>query len=271
MLNENKNFYDKKRFVLPLLLFFYPIGVILLFVGKSFPIMKTKLIVGGAFGVFFLFMVGSTAMEIAEIGSQTKKMTALIDDHLKNGSLEEALIEITNYTSKYSSPEMEERKKQIEKAMSLDEVESTLATMDNERFEKLQNGTLNEPFFEEKALNDHFIKQLKANSDKREGLIANYEVIKQQKQAAGEKALREEKIESSFSKYDGSHRGLVKHVENIMNDPDSFEHVETTYLDKGNHLLVRMKYRGTNSFGAKVLGTVTAICDFDGNVLSTEQ
>ena len=55
-----------------------------------------------------------------------------------------------------------------------------------------------------------------------------------------------------------------------MNDPKSFEHIETTYTDKGDYLLVYMKFRGKNSFGAKVLQTAIGTVDLNGNVLSVK-
>ncbi|GGK58999.1 hypothetical protein ACD591_16380 [Rufibacter glacialis] len=78
---------------------------------------------------------------------------------------------------------------------------------------------------------------------------------------------REELIKKQFSGWDGSHRQLVKMVKKSMNDPDSFEHEETSYLDKGDYLLVYMKFRGDNAYGAKVLNTVSAKADFNGNVI----
>ena len=44
--------------------------------------------------------------------------------------------------------------------------------------------------------------------------------------------------------------------------------VETTFWDKGDHLIVVTKFRGKNAFGGVVLNSVTAKCDLDGNVLS---
>ncbi|MBD3675152.1 MAG: hypothetical protein HUJ26_16670 [Planctomycetaceae bacterium] len=77
---------------------------------------------------------------------------------------------------------------------------------------------------------------------------------------------REEKIEDSFSTYDGSHRELVKMIKDRMNDPDSFEHVETKYWDKGDHLLIYMKFRGRNSFNAVITDEILAKADTEGNV-----
>ncbi|MCA8830570.1 hypothetical protein [Hymenobacter pini] len=84
------------------------------------------------------------------------------------------------------------------------------------------------------------------------------------------KKKRKEEIEAQFSAYDGSHRGVERLIKERMNDPDSYEHVATRYVDKGDHLAVLTQFRGKNAFGAKVLNTATAKVDLSGNVLSLE-
>lgn len=82
---------------------------------------------------------------------------------------------------------------------------------------------------------------------------------------------RKEKILRQFSTWDGSHSALKRLVKDNMNDPGSFNHVETTYSDKGSYILVQMKYRGKNGFGAKVLEMVTAKVDIEGNIISIKK
>ncbi len=80
---------------------------------------------------------------------------------------------------------------------------------------------------------------------------------------------RDEKIKDQFSQWDGSHIKLVKRVKSTMHDPDSFEHVRTTYRDNGTLLAVTMEFRGKNAFGGKILQTVHAsVGASSGNVLS---
>lgn len=93
----------------------------------------------------------------------------------------------------------------------------------------------------------------------------DYQKVLADKQA---KAERNDKINRQFSAWDGSHRKLERFVKDRMNDPSSFDHVKTTYADKGSYLLVQMTYRGTNPFGALILTQIIAKVDFDGNVLS---
>lgn len=99
------------------------------------------------------------------------------------------------------------------------------------------------------------------------------------KQIEAEKAVqakvnaRKSKIKSSFSSWDGSHINLVRELKRQMNDPDSFEHVSTVYrdLEPKDELVVTMKFRGNNAFGGKILSTVIAVVDLDGNVLSMDE
>ncbi len=78
---------------------------------------------------------------------------------------------------------------------------------------------------------------------------------------------RKEQIESHFSAWDGSHRGLVEVIKKSMNDPESYEHVETRYVDKQDHLIVITEFRGRNGFGGVVKSSVTAKVDLNGNVI----
>ncbi|WP_204230881.1 PH domain-containing protein [Aeromonas salmonicida] len=88
--------------------------------------------------------------------------------------------------------------------------------------------------------------------------------------AFAKKALieaRAKKLESQFSPWDGSHRALERAIKKSMNDPDSYEHVKTTYNDLGDSLIVSTTFRGKNGFGGVVKNTVVAQVDLDGNIL----
>lgn len=87
----------------------------------------------------------------------------------------------------------------------------------------------------------------------------------QREQTAAE--LRVKMIESGFSSWDGSHRELTKLIKSIMNDPDSFEHIKTTYSDKGDFILVKTNFRGKNAFGGKVVNWVIAEASIDGKII----
>lgn len=77
--------------------------------------------------------------------------------------------------------------------------------------------------------------------------------------------------ESFLSAWDGSNRELVKLVKSAMNDPKSFEHVETRFIDRGNGLSLFMTYRGKNAFGGVVTNKVSAELDKNTRSLSNIQ
>ncbi|MDR3678891.1 MAG: hypothetical protein P4L41_02920 [Flavipsychrobacter sp.] len=61
-----------------------------------------------------------------------------------------------------------------------------------------------------------------------------------------------------MSDWNGSCPGVVAYVKDRMNDPNSFEHVETGLYNSGVYTLVVMRYRGTNAFGATVTNYIKA-------------
>ena len=78
---------------------------------------------------------------------------------------------------------------------------------------------------------------------------------------------RTKRIEAQFSPYDGAHRSLEKYIKENMNDPDSYQHDETTRVDMKDYLVVTTVFRGKNGFGALVKNSVSAKVDMDGNIL----
>lgn len=82
--------------------------------------------------------------------------------------------------------------------------------------------------------------------------------------------LHQQRIESQFSAWNGAHRNLETAVKQAMNDPDSYEHVDTTYTDRGDHVFIRMNFRGNNAFGGTVINQVVAKADLDGKIILME-
>ena len=89
----------------------------------------------------------------------------------------------------------------------------------------------------------------------------------EEKEEAEGLARRKQMIEKQFSGWDGSHMGLTKVIKQGMNDPESFKHEETRYVDKGDHILVVTSFRGTNAVGGVIKDFVTAKVDLEGNVM----
>lgn len=80
--------------------------------------------------------------------------------------------------------------------------------------------------------------------------------------------LRTEKIAKAFSAWDGSHRQLEAYIIKQLRDPDSYEHIETRYIDSGEDTLtLYTKYRAKNGFGGYGIGEVVATAHIDGHVI----
>jgi hypothetical protein len=71
-------------------------------------------------------------------------------------------------------------------------------------------------------------------------------------------------IEGQFNLRTGAHRELEKMVKAQLKDPDSYQHIESSYGGKGDHLNVVMKYRAKNGFGGYVVNSVVASCTLAG-------
>ncbi|SHH55340.1 hypothetical protein [Ferrimonas marina] len=91
--------------------------------------------------------------------------------------------------------------------------------------------------------------------------------VTQAKREAQLAAQRKERIEKQFSAWDGSHHNLERAIKRAMNDPSSYEHDETVYWDMGDHLVVQMRYRGSNAFGAIILTQTKAKVTLDGHII----
>lgn len=81
------------------------------------------------------------------------------------------------------------------------------------------------------------------------------------------KTERQIQLEKQFSAWDGSHIELTKLIKKAMNDPGSYEHVETVYWDMKDHIVVRTTYSGKNAFGGRVKNWVKAKADNNGNII----
>lgn len=69
---------------------------------------------------------------------------------------------------------------------------------------------------------------------------------------------------ADFTKWDNHHYNLVKYVKSVMNDPNSFEHVETGCWRKGtDSVVIKMTYRGKNGFGGVINQDVRATAHVD--------
>jgi hypothetical protein len=159
-------------------------------------------------------------------------------------------------------------------------VRRIMAGLSDDEFEQLRRGNEAPPSLRfgyavldaraEELVRELFSEVAKEREEQRQKRLAAERRQHEQERKAAEARRAEERtklIEKNFSAWDGSHRGLTKVIMSTMNDPGSYEHVETTYIDKGDYLIVKTTFRGKNAFGGVVTNWVQAKVDLDGNVL----
>lgn len=81
--------------------------------------------------------------------------------------------------------------------------------------------------------------------------------------------IRVDIIKQQFNVRNGSHIQLTDFIKDNMNDPDSYEHIETKFTDKYDYIIVSTRFREANVFGAKVINEIHAHIDLRGNILDT--
>ncbi|MDR0228197.1 MAG: hypothetical protein LBI72_03945 [Flavobacteriaceae bacterium] len=81
------------------------------------------------------------------------------------------------------------------------------------------------------------------------------------------KTEKQIEIEKHFSAWDGSHIELTQQIKQAMNDPDSYEHIETKFWDVNDHLVIRTVYSGKNAFGGRVKNAIKVKATYDGKIL----
>jgi len=111
--------------------------------------------------------------------------------------------------------------------------------------------------------NQEYQAKVKLYTDK---IAEEQERIRQEQERIRIVEARKKKIESQF-RWDGSHRVLERVIKELMNNPKSYEHIETVYWDKGDYLIVRTTFRGTNAFGGVIKDSIRAKVSIDGQVL----
>ena len=82
------------------------------------------------------------------------------------------------------------------------------------------------------------------------------------------------KIASQFDRWDGSHIKTREAIQSMMNDPESYENVETRYIQYASNdtlMKVVVKFRGKNQFGGVVTQVYTSLIDTAGNVIDLRE
>lgn len=220
-------------------------------------------------GIFFLITMVFTVISLIYVGSQKDEEKGKLYYDLAIKKLENKQIDSVNYyineSIQYYSFDVPDKVNELEKDLKkLNDtafIKSRLVEMSDKDYKLLTSNKYLSDFSNYESLNKIFSEKLSDFAPQRTDLMEEKRLANERKK----KVERKEMIESQFT--GGRHVGLEVYLMRILNDPDSFEHVETRYKDEGNYLLVFLKYRANNKFGAKVLNTATAKVDFNGNVI----
>lgn len=101
-----------------------------------------------------------------------------------------------------------------------------------------------------------------SDSQKQESSVSSNQNVSHRKSDVETKAeARTKKVKEQFGWW--GNWVLTEMIKMSMNDPKSFEHVKTTYIDYGTHLMVTTTFRGKNGFGGVVKQRVVAKVDLN--------
>jgi hypothetical protein len=131
---------------------------------------------------------------------------------------------------------------------------------------KLKNVPVND-LHTNKLLYGQLVSINPENEKYKEKLATYTAKVAQRNEMLAKAAQREERIKAQFHPWDGSHIKLERLIKNAMNDPESYEHVDSGYIDNSDSIIVRTTYRGRNAFGGVVKNFVKAKVNLDGDIL----
>lgn len=115
---------------------------------------------------------------------------------------------------------------------------------------------------------DSFINEKVINSQKELNGIEQ----KALDQIAEHKKQMDQFEKNCLSGWDGSHGELVKYVKDRMDDPRSFEHIETRFGINENYVGIVMTYKGKNGYKGTVTKSIRAKVNLnDCSLVSVEQ
>ena len=229
-----------------------------------------------------LFLMGFAMSKSNEINdNEVDKIVEKASQAIDKGNMDSAYVYIDKAKKQYSTANNNKAvklEKEIENSQSEDYAKEVLAKMTDEDFNQLQNGNLTKSYINQKTLNKNFYAILNDLAPQRQKIVEEIKKKEEQERIAAELEAerkkqaeldrkRKEKVEKQFSTWDGSHPALTRLIKENMNDPDSYDHIETRFRDDGSSIFVITKFRGANAFGGKVINTVSARVDFDGNVI----
>ncbi|EAY28940.1 hypothetical protein [Microscilla marina] len=205
--------------------------------------------------IFILAMTFGISADI-KVGNKGLAYIAKAHQSLKDGDIAKAKVFLNQ--SKTIAPFVKDSAEKIEALIVIDNseeyIKKQLISLSDDQFTQLMTNQsqLQVDFTPYKIINDRIKQKMKEKSQYRFDYA---------------KKLRKKVIEAQFSIWDGSHVKLTKHIKSKMNDPDSFKHVSSSWVDMIKHVKVQTIFRGKNSFGGIVTHTVVAKVSFEGDVL----
>ena len=256
------------------------------FFGKTMPKAGIRALLGVA--MFICFIAFGFSSDHADKVAQEKQKDLEMQESQKADEIAQQIIELINNGEIDQAITLANQSKdQSLDSSNLTNIQNSLTNYQSEKFldnnlltitddevNLLQNNQLEKKFINQEKLNELFKEKLLQNIDRRTTLITQAEEKKKKAQEEAEQKKKEEdekartaEIESQFSAWDGSHRNLTRFIKDSMNDPKSYDHVKTTYIDKGDYLIVTTTFRGSNAFGGIVINTVEAKVSLDGDIL----
>ena len=224
-------------------------------------------------GVLAFVVITTVAGYITDQRTEAKIM-----DAIKNGDIAKANLILSEHPSVIKK----DLKDEIANYNSYDYFINVLRNLSDEDFAKIKNGDDTKVIFKNADLNKLMLAKIRAEDDKSTKVIqfdeAEAKRIENEKQIAAAQEIvkkgkeRMEKIKRQFSSWDGSHIQLERILKKNLKDPDSYQHIESSYkfLDNGN-IKVYLKYRAKNSFGGYNIGVIAGEVTVDGTVLSVEE
>lgn len=224
-------------------------------------------------GVLAFVVITTVAGYITDQRTEAKIM-----DAIKGGDIAKANLILSEHPSVIKK----DLKDEIANYNSYDYFINVLRNLSDEDFAKIKNGDDTKVIFKNADLNKLMLAKIRAEDDKSTKVIqfdeAEAKRIENEKQIAAAQEIvkkgkeRMEKIKRQFSSWDGSHIQLERILKKNLKDPDSYQHIESSYkfLDNGN-IKVYLKYRAKNSFGGYNIGVIAGEVTVDGTVLSVEE
>jgi hypothetical protein len=198
------------------------------------------------------------ANTVAYFNDNKSSILAYIAANRDAGHLSDALGIVNNYLPLVNDSELVAAKRSIDLAQAKLDLPSE-ASLPLER-----RAAMFKLLSEEDPGNTELASKAKSLGDE----LAQEEALhKAEKDRLALIARRRSLIQANFSGFDGSMPKVAAEVKRHMKNPDSYEHVETRYVDTGERIVVITTYRGTNSFNAVVPTTERYEIDENGNVL----